>query len=74
MHLYILVTVGKVQRLPNSLCTPEALRGTRPLMLAFSWFLCEGGGLGGMKKGLEFYKMCAAFVCRIMDSKLCLYS
>lgn len=39
MRLHILVTVEKVQRFPNSLCTPKALQGTCPLMLTFSWFL-----------------------------------
>jgi len=49
-HLHILITVKHVQRFPNSLCNPEALQGTRPLMLAFSWFLHEEGGLDGRKK------------------------
>ena len=73
MLSHILVTVEKVQRFPNSLCTPEALQGTCPLMLAFSWFLHEGEGLDGRKEWLEFYRMCAAFAYRIVDSKLCLY-
>lgn len=50
MHLHILVTVEKVQRFPDSLRTPEALQGTHPLMLAFSWFLHEGEGLDGRKE------------------------
>lgn len=50
LHLHILVTVEEVQRFPHSLCTPEALQGTRPFMLAFSWFLHEGEGLGSRKE------------------------
>lgn len=68
MHLHILLPAEKVQRFPNQLRTPGALQGIQHEKPSINGLFHEGKGPDGRKELSGFYRMYAAFACKIVGS------